>query len=296
MQESGGIAGTIKFGFDGFFFVGLEPGGGNFLDLKAEEIELLLVGFFIDDEGRFFFGEGGAALEQGAELSALGGQVAVGIENAELAGGLEERLVVVGPVHIDEPFADGTEDAEGGGGAIYELAVGAGAGKTTFEEELLVFAGVQPVCLEKGGQERMQGAGLEYGFDAAVFLAAANEGAVGASAEDEVEGAEDDGFTRAGFTSDNVATGLEFEREVADESKVFNAKRGQHDYIWLRQFEGAGGFRQKKFLVIRRNWHPCGWRRGRIEVYHGFFIYISRFRHFAGGAVDRRGVSAGVSG
>ena len=46
--------------------------------------------------------------------------------------------------------------------------------------------------------------------------------------EDEIERADDDGFARTGFACDDVATGLEFQRQVAHESEVFDAQRRQH--------------------------------------------------------------------
>ena len=69
---------------------------------------------------------------------------------------------------------------------------------------------------------------VKHRLDGAAFLAAADERAVGAFAEDEVERAEDDGFARAGFAGDDVAAGLEFQREVAHEGEVFDAQRRQH--------------------------------------------------------------------
>ena len=69
---------------------------------------------------------------------------------------------------------------------------------------------------------------IEHGLDRATFLAAADERAVGAFAEDEVERADDDGLARAGLAGDDVAAGLEFQREVGHEGEVFDAQRRQH--------------------------------------------------------------------
>ena len=46
--------------------------------------------------------------------------------------------------------------------------------------------------------------------------------------EDEVERADDDGLARAGFAGDDVTAGLEFQREVGHQSKIFDAQRRQH--------------------------------------------------------------------
>ena len=84
---------------------------------------------------------------------------------------------------------------------------------------------------------------VEHGLDGAAILAAADERAVGAFAEDEVESADDNGLARAGFAGDDVATGLEFQREVAHEGEVFDAQRRQHaknDGATLRIVRGFG--------------------------------------------------------
>ena len=65
---------------------------------------------------------------------------------------------------------------------------------------------------------------VEHGLDGAALLAAADERAVGAFAQDEVERADDDGFSRAGFAGDGIAAGLEFQREVGDQGEVFDAQ------------------------------------------------------------------------
>ena len=50
--------------------------------------------------------------------------------------------------------------------------------------------------------------------------------------EDQVESAEDDGLASAGLARDDVATRLEFQREVAHEGEVFDAQRRQHGRIF----------------------------------------------------------------
>jgi hypothetical protein len=69
---------------------------------------------------------------------------------------------------------------------------------------------------------------VKHRLDRATFFAAADERAVGAFAEDEVQRADDDGFARAGLAGDDIATRLEFQRQVAYQGKVFDAQRRQH--------------------------------------------------------------------
>jgi hypothetical protein len=83
-------------------------------------------------------------------------------------------------------------------------------------------------------------------LDGAAFFAAADERAVGALAEDEVERADDDGFARAGFAGDDVAAGLEFEREIAHQGEIFNAQGRQHVQIRPLNLAVAPPFGKKK--------------------------------------------------
>ena len=228
LEEAGAVAGAVEFLFEGDFFVGVELGGGDLGGLVAEEFELLGVGAVVDDEAGFFGGEGGAAAAELAEVFALGEQAAEGVENGELAGGVEQGLVVVGAVHIDEPLADGAEERKGGGGAVDELAVGSGGGEGAFEDELGVFARFDAVFFEEGGEFGADGGEIEHGLDGATVGTAADELAVGAFAEDEVEGADDDGFARAGFAGDGVVAGRQLEGQVGDQGEVFDSQGGEH--------------------------------------------------------------------
>ena len=114
-DEASGVAGASVIGFDLGFFARDEFRAGDFLHLKTEQIELLGVSALIDDEFTFLpekFGAAGNFLgERGARL----GEFTVGIEDIELLGGMQQRLMIVRTVHIDQHFADGSEDRESGG-------------------------------------------------------------------------------------------------------------------------------------------------------------------------------------
>jgi len=118
-----------------------------------------------------------------------------------------------------------------------------------FEDKLIFLARLQAVFLEKISKRRWS-AGLRYGvfritapssraggrrsalvdvqfrdvengFDGTTVTAAADERPVGAFAEDKVKRADDDGFARAGLAGDDIAAGLELERQVRHEREVF---------------------------------------------------------------------------
>ena len=136
--------------------------------------------------------------------------------------------MIVGAVHVHEVLADGTEERERGGRAVDELAVGAGGGEGALEDELRAFAGIDAVFFEQGGEFGADGGEIEHGLDGATVRAAADELAVGAFAEDEVERADDDGFARTGLAADSVVAGLKLQSQVGDKREVFDSQRGEH--------------------------------------------------------------------
>ena len=88
-DEASGVAGASVIGFDLRFFAGNELCAGDFLYLEAEEVELLRVGAFIDDEFAFLAEEVGAAGNFLGKGGAGFGEFAVGVEDVELLAGME---------------------------------------------------------------------------------------------------------------------------------------------------------------------------------------------------------------
>ena len=111
----------MVIGFEIFLFAGVQRGTGDFLDLKPQQIELLRVGGFINHEIDLGLFNLGAALEQGGKGGARLLQSAKGVENGELARGVQQRLMIVWAVHIHQPFADLLEHGQRGGAAVDEF-------------------------------------------------------------------------------------------------------------------------------------------------------------------------------
>ncbi len=134
-------------------------------------------------------------------------------------------------VNVHQPFTERGEDVQGGGRAVDELAVDAAGAESAFDHELVTVARFEAVFIEKFLERRAESGDLEDGFDRATVAAAAEEGAIGPSAEHEVECADEDRFAGAGFAGDGVVAGLKLEGEVGDQSEVFNAQGRQHGKI-----------------------------------------------------------------
>ena len=71
-------------------------------------------------------------------------------------------------------------------------------------------------------------ADAKNGLHGALIGTGPDGAAIGSLSQHQIQGAQHHGFSRAGFARDDVATGLEFQREVAHEGEVFDAQSGQH--------------------------------------------------------------------
>ena len=227
-EQAGRVAGALVIGFDLFVLAGLELGALDLAHLEAQQVELLGVSFFIDDECGFLCLQFRAGLDERGKLSALRLQLSERVENGELPRGLEKRLVLVRPVHVHEPLAERGQRGQSRGRAVDELTVRARRREGALDDELMFFARFQPVLVEESLERRAQLAHVEGGFNRATVRATADERAVGPLAEGEVERADDDGLARAGLAGDGVVAGLEFQRQVGDEREVFDSQRGEH--------------------------------------------------------------------
>ncbi len=92
------------------------------MDLKAQQVQLLRVGAFIDDERGLLFLQLARLAHQGGQLFARRRQTGKGVQNVQLPGRMQERLMVVRPVHIDQFLAQGGQHLQRGGGTVDEFA------------------------------------------------------------------------------------------------------------------------------------------------------------------------------
>ena len=141
---------------------------------------------------------------------------------------MQQRLMIVRAVHVDQPFADLLEHRERGGAAVDKLAVAAGSGKGALEEQLVFLTGFEAMFLEESGQGGLEFRNIERGLNCALIGFSADERAVGAFAENEVEGANENGFACARLAADGIVAGAELQREVGDQGKIANAQRFEH--------------------------------------------------------------------
>ena len=160
-------------------------------------------------------------------------------------------------VDIHEPLADVGEDVQGRRRTVDKLAVRARVGERTLNDELGVFAGFEAVFVEQAFERSFQFGDVENRFDRTGIGSTANEGAVGAVAEDEIERADKDGFARASFAGDHIVTGLEFQREIRNQREVFYAEGSEHaksvERVASALSAGCAGYWSTSPRLLRRS-------------------------------------------
>ncbi|KAF5042482.1 hypothetical protein DSECCO2_512170 [anaerobic digester metagenome] len=86
-------------------------------------------------------------------------------------------------------------------------------------------------------QEELLAVQAEHGLHQGLFPAGPDQVGRDALAEDEVQGAQDEGLARAGFAREDVQAGAELQFHVVDEGQVANAQCLEHIRLvtrWVR--------------------------------------------------------------
>ena len=200
-----------------------------FFELVADEIDIPC-GFesFVSDF--FLFGQEIHPMAAGFGIIVVqGGEPCEFIQEAGLLFAREERLVFMGPVKINQAVAENFEQGEGAGRTVGELAAARG-GDGAFEQEVAILTGFRASLCE----ELVVGGGIgsvEDRFDGAGIRTRADEGFVGAFAKKQIERAEEDGFSRAGFSGNGIKSRPRSPGQLLDQSQILYAqgnKTGRH--------------------------------------------------------------------
>ena len=227
LGQAGGIGGNAMTVFQVLLLVRLELSLGDLRHLEAQQVDLLLGGA-LGGLQRVEIGEGiTPGFPSGGVLGDSGFHASVSVQHVELALLGVEGLVVVRAMEIDEVLAEALEHLKCDGAAIDELFVGTAAGDGAFDEQFAVLAGFGAGV----GQDLIDETGIlemKTSLHRAGVLAGADQGAVGALAEDELEGSDDDGLARASLASDTEQTGAELPGDVFHESEMTDFQEGEH--------------------------------------------------------------------
>ena len=151
--------------------------------------------------------------------------VRVAVEKRELPLQRQKRLVIVRPVQIDQFVAEFLENAQRGGGSVDELPVRPGCGKAPPYNQVAIDA-LDSRFVEEG-IEFLQCLPGENRFDGAGFRAGPDQRLVGSFAEEQLERADDDRFTRTGFARDRSESRRQLPFEVFHERQVFDSQEAE---------------------------------------------------------------------
>ena len=212
----------------------LKAGGGNLIGLKAEQVELLRVGLLVHHQCRFLRFEGGAAANQPGEHLAVRIQPAKGIEDRELASRVQQRLMFVRAVDIHQPLTQCGENVQSSGRAVNELTVGAGAGETTLEDKLMVFAWLQPILFQKRLERGPEPRDVKHRLDGAALAATTDKVAIRAFPQCQVQRPDEDGLTGPCFARNDVIARLQLKRQLNHKGEVLDAESRQHVTVMAR--------------------------------------------------------------
>src|SRR6185436_20925848 len=198
--------------------------GGNLVDLKAQQIELLSICSLVHDEVCLRFFQACAEAQSLRESLALRLAFGESIEQIELAGRLQEGLVLVRAVNVYQPLADSSERRKCRRRTVDELAVRTAGCERTFQDQRSFMTRLQPGFFEEFIQRSSELASFKHGLDGAAFGAAADQCAIRALTEHQVQSADEHRFAGAGFASDDVVAGAELEGEISHERQVLDAQ------------------------------------------------------------------------
>ena len=104
--------------------------------------------------------------------------------------------------------------------------VPSGAEDVSLDDELALTRGVARL-VEDGGQ-RAPAIDVEHRLDGGQILAGADQVGVGARAEHEQDGVDQNRFARAGFPREHVEAGREWHRDLLDHGQVPDPELSQH--------------------------------------------------------------------
>ena len=130
---------------------------------------------------------------------------AVRIEKPPLERFVQERLVVVGSMHVHKQASCRAQRLHRRSGVVHPYAAAAGRRNDAPDEQHSVLGRRKPVLFQQGGYGTFRFAGeRKLGFDAGVLCAVAHGRSVGPRAKHELKRAHQHALARAGLAGDDV--------------------------------------------------------------------------------------------
>ena len=160
---------------------------------------------------------------QRADLGGLHAQAAVLVEQGELRGGAQQGLMGVLAVHVDQQFAQFTQLGERGRAAVDPGA--AASARLDHAAQQYGVLGSDAGFVEPGCGRRVH---AKLGADFGARRAFAHHVGLGALAERELQGVDQDGLAGARLAGEHGVAGRKIELERVDDHEVADGEGQQH--------------------------------------------------------------------
>ena len=128
--------------------------------------------------------------------------------------------MIVRPVHVDQHFAELLQRLNRHRAVVDGLLVGTVGLYDAANDQLSAFARFEAERLQRR-VDRSWIFQFEQGFGGAGFLAGADDFFVGAFTQQHAEGADENGFARAGFAGDHIESRFEIDGEFFHQREIF---------------------------------------------------------------------------
>src|SRR3989441_259892 len=153
-------------------------------------------------------------------------RVGEGIQELELAGGLEQALVLVLAVHLHEVVAQALEERDGDGRVVDEGTMAARATELTPRHKHAV-VGREPRLVERRGHGAAR-LDVEDRLDRRGVGVAPDHVRLGARPEDQQDRVDEHRLSGAGFAGQDVEPRAELHGDALDDGEVSDAKLAEH--------------------------------------------------------------------
>jgi hypothetical protein len=133
--------------------------------------------------------------------------------------------MIVRAVKVDQLIAEALQNGKGRGRSIDKLSIGSGRGEIALYDQFRLVA-LQPGIFEERGELR-QVRSFKNRFYRACFRPGPDQRFVGPFSKEQLEGADDDGFSGSGFARDRGEPGGEVPFKILDQGQVFDPEKAE---------------------------------------------------------------------
>jgi len=225
-QEIGGMRQAAVFFQQGQPAFRGEGQGGQFVDRPGEAFAL---GFLFAGVGLGILAARAGVLPGAECAGGVGGKLAgagIGIEQAALFGTFQQGVVGMLAVDIDQVLARRLELLDGGSAAVDEGArAAAGFDHAAQQQHALL---PRQIVLVQQGDQFGQAVERELGRHFRALRAFAHHAGLGALAQDQGKGIEQDRLAGAGLAGEHGKSGMEVQVEAIDQDEVSEGQGEQH--------------------------------------------------------------------